>query len=238
MPELLPSPQELPAGAHGIALYASPAEAARQMARFLRGARDLAQPERYSPRTTTSSASTRTPWARSRRRCGRSSTASPVRTPIRPRTGSARRRQPCSLRPPIPRARACVGTRSPATSTGPISDRYLRYEAWFDSLRPFRHRAMCPYDLTRLPLDRATEAFARLASAHTHAVLSDDPNPGVRLLQLLLVPHLDRAPVAQDVYLRRAIDARLIAPRPGTRDVVGLTLRGQQLVRALVGLRL
>jgi hypothetical protein len=51
-------------------------------------------------------------------------------------------------------------------------------------------------------------------------------------LQLLVIPHIPNAPLVQQIAVDRAIAHRLLR-RKGGEEVVGLTLRGEQLVRAL-----
>jgi hypothetical protein len=237
MVELLPDTREIAPGAHAIEFYATPSEAARNMARFLRGADDFHQPaivltadDAQLARYRAAAAEIAPAMAGSFRRIPGLHTYS---------TRDGRRPDPSAMQfaAEHPGGASLCGD----TISSDLNDRnvgeYLAYEAWFDQLRPFPHRALCPYDLTRIPIDRASEALRELTRHHTHAVLSDDPNPGVQLLQLLLVPLLDRPPAPQRVYLDRAIAERLVERR-GRDDVVGLTLRGEQLVRALVGLRL
>jgi len=237
MVELLSDTREIAPGAHAIEFHASPTEAARNMARFLRGADDhhqsaliLTADDAQLARYRAAAAEIAPAMAGSFRRIAGLHTYA---------TADGRRPDPSAMQfaADHPRGASLSGD----TISGDLNRRnleeYLAYEAWFDRLRPFPHRALCPYDLTQLPLDRASEALRELVRHHTHAVLSDDPNPGVQLLQLLLVPLLDRPPEPHRVYLERAIAERLVERR-GRDDVVGLTLRGEQLVRALVGLRL
>lgn len=112
----------------------------------------------------------------------------------------------------------------------------LVYEDWFDSLRPFYHRGLCPYDLNNLPVDQAAEAFTRLAKAHTHAVLSANPDPGAQFLQLLIVPLLENPPKEHLGWLARAVGNGLIDEGRGEAKPVGLTPRGENFARALRGL--
>ncbi|MGA8303508.1 MAG: hypothetical protein WA691_01995 [Thermoplasmata archaeon] len=111
----------------------------------------------------------------------------------------------------------------------------LAYEDWFDGLRPFYHRGLCPYDLTNIPVDRAPEALGRLAKAHTHGVLSRDPDPAVRFLQLLILPHVENPPEEHLGWLAQAVDLGLVNQDRG-EDSAELTPRGQNFARALAGL--
>lgn len=107
----------------------------------------------------------------------------------------------------------------------------LRYEAWFDALRPFPHRAMCPYDLGRMPVELANEVLPGMAARHSHVVLSSDPRPSVQLLQLLVVPSLSDAPPIALHWRSRALDRGLLRPE-GDDRALRLTPRGELLVRA------
>jgi MEDS: MEthanogen/methylotroph, DcmR Sensory domain len=237
MTALASSAADLPGGSHSVALFASPPEAARHVAGFLRGARDLGQPAIV----VTSEEEQLRDYQDAVR-----AVAPEMERVFELVPGPHTRPTPDGFRPSDAITRFAADHPTGASMCGDTIPRYLdrgnlaaylRYEAWLDTLRPYPHRALCPYDLTRIPLERAAEALDRLARTHSHALLSDDPNPGVRLLQLLVVPHLDTAPEDQRVYLRRAMAARLFATR-GTGKRLGLTLRGEQLVRALVGLQL
>jgi hypothetical protein len=226
--------EHLAPGSHAMSLYASADEEDRNLLGFLAGADAFGQASLWL---------TGTPEGDRMRRCraelARRAQNAPTR--IVQLAGSHTRATPQGLRPlddalafaaAHPEGATLVGDTIPTYLTGETLPDYLAYESWFDRLRPFPHRALCPYDLSRVPLGRATEAIVGLALRHSHVVLSDDPRPEVRLLQLLIIPHVPNPPLGQRMALERAIEHRLLRPT-GTPEVVGLTLRGEQLIRAL-----
>jgi hypothetical protein len=226
--------EQVPPGAHAMALYGSSDEGERAVLGFVAGAERFAQPALWLTGMSD---------AERLRRCRAEldQRAPHGERTIVPLRGPQIRETPQGLRPlddalayaaAHPAGATLVGDTIPTYLTGDTLGGYLEYERWFDRLRPFPHRALCPYDLSRLPLLRAPAAIVGLALRHSHLVLSDDPRPAVRLLQLLVIPHLPNAPPVQRVAVDRAIDHRLLR-RTGGEDVVGLTLRGEQLVRAL-----
>lgn len=109
----------------------------------------------------------------------------------------------------------------------------LVYEDWFDTLRPFYHRGLCPYDLNHLPVDRASEAFTSLAKSHSHGVLSSIPDPGAQFLQLLVVPLVENPPAEHLGWLARAVDRGLIEEDHEEEVAPSLTPRGEAFARAL-----
>lgn len=232
MMRLIGAPEELPAGSHSLSLYASPREAADQMASFLKGARELGQPalvltdnDSMMPLYREAVAKTVPELMDSFRRIPGSHTYE---------TPEGRRPVPAALEfaASHPEGASLCGDTIPSILNRNSLASVLAYEDWFDTLRPFYHRGLCPYDLGRIPVERAPEALERLAGAHTHAVLSNDPSPGVRFLQLLVLPHVENPPSEHLGWLAQAVEYGLIQEEPGERSV-GLTPRGADFARAL-----
>jgi hypothetical protein len=235
MMRLVNTPEELPPGSHAISLYASLPEAARNLASFLKGARAQGQSalvlsgddrmmELYrgevlqqAPEMSDSLRRISGPHARP--------TAEGLRTVP----------EAMEFAKGHPEGASLFGDTIPSFLDRRNLTEILAYEDWFDSLRPFLHRGLCPYDLAHIPVDRAPEALARLAGAHSHGVLSDDPRPGVRFLQLLVLPHVENPPEEHLGWLAQAVDFGLMEQdRPG--EAVDLTPRGETFARALMAL--
>jgi hypothetical protein len=235
MMRLVESTEEIPAGSHALALYASSPEAARQMGGFVQGAQDRHQ----SAMVLTASdrmmglyrgeVSGRVPeMLRSVRRIP----GPHVRT-----TADGLRPVPEVLEfaAAHPEGASMCGDTLPGILSRKSLPQILAYESWFDGLRPFQHRGLCPYDLSRLPVDLAPEALSRLARSHTHGVLSSDPNPGVRFLQLMILPHVENPPSEHLGWLARAVDYGLMNEREGGESLE-LTPRGENFADALLRL--
>lgn len=235
MTQLVRRLEDLPTGSHSLSFYGSESEAARNMASFLKGAEEFGQ----EALVLTSSDKMLDLYRGELAKRGPDLATAIRRIPgphIRPTAGGFR---------PVTEVMEFVAAHKVgATVCGDtipsILDRrslpaILDYEDWFDSLRPFEHRGLCPYDLSRLPVDRAPEALRRLVRAHTHAVLSDSPNPGVRFLQLLVLPHVENPPEEHLRSLAHAVDYGLIDQRTNGAPA-DLTPRGKDLARALLGL--
>lgn len=235
MMRLVPSPEELPPGSHSLSFYGSRPEAARNMASFLRGARSRGQPamiftgddemvELYK-----GAVSKQVPemLGAIRRIPGRH--AVPTPDGLRPVA------EVMEFAAAHPEGATMAGDTIPSFLNRRSLPNILVYEDWFDTLRPFYHRGLCPYDLVHLPVDQAPTALARLAQAHTHGVLSDDPNPGVRFLQLLILPHVENPPKEHLGWLAQAVDYGLVE-REEEEEGVQLTPRGENFARALMAL--
>jgi hypothetical protein len=233
--ELVAAPADLPTGSHAISFYANASEAATRVASFLKGAERRGQ----SGLVLTDDDGMATLYRQ----------AIEIEAP---RMADALRRIPGPhLRPtdrgfrPVEEVGAFVAAHPDGVSmcgdTIPrMMDRnqlrpLLAYEHWFDSLRPFPHRGLCPYDVNRFPVDRAAEAFTDLVKSHSHAVLSTAPDPSAQFLQLLLVPLVDNPTEAQRGWLLRATDLGLIEEPREEGRAPGLTPRGEQFARALRG---
>jgi len=235
MTQLVRRHEDLPAGSHSLSLYASPVEAARSIAGFLKGADELGQ----KALVWTSSEKMQDLYrAEVARRAPDLMDA--VRRLPGPHVGST----PAGLRPihevmdfatANPGGVTLCGDTIPTILNRRSLPSILAYEDWFDGLRPFQHRGLCPYDLARFPIDQAPDAFRRLIGAHTHAVLSNDPSPGIRFLQLLVLPHVENPPEENLRWLTHAIDYGLIEQQRGGGPV-DLTPRGRDFARALLAL--
>jgi hypothetical protein len=235
MMRLVSTQEELPPGSHSLSFYGSRPEAARNMASFLKGAHHRGQ------KAIVLSADDQM-LDLYRREVS-------IQVPqmvdaLHKISGPHARPTPEGLRPvpealefasAHPEGASMCGDTIPSLLDRRSLPNILVYEDWFDSLRPFYHRGLCPYDLTHIPVDRAPDTFTRLAQAHTHAVLSSDPNPGVRFLQLLILPHVENPPEEQLGWLAQAVDYGLVN-RDRTEGSVGLTPRGENFARALIAL--
>lgn len=226
------SAADLPPGCHALAFYASPDEAARNMGDFVRGAFYFGQPalvvsnnherlERYRQQLVPD-----TPWL--------AGAFAPIDGPhTRSTADGLRPLEPVmSFAAANPEGATLCGDTIPDYLSEETVEDYLRYESWFDGLRPFSHRALCPYDLARLPVEVAGATLGGLLRNHSHAVLSTDPSPAVQLLQLLVVPYLDPVDPARRGALERALARGLIRPE-ASGDALRLTARGELFVRAL-----
>jgi hypothetical protein len=235
MLRLVATPEELPRGSHSIGFYSSPPEAARHMASFLKGART----ERQKAIVLTADDQMLGLYRDEVSKQVPEMADSFLRIP-----GPHARPTPDGLRP-IPEAlefaaahpegATMCGDTIPSFLDRRTLSNILVYEDWFDSLRPFYHRGLCPYDLTRFPVDRAPEAISQLARAHTHAVLSTDPHPGGRFLQLLVLPHVENPPKEHLGWLAQAIDYGFFEDPRGA-EALALTPRGETFARALMAL--
>lgn len=232
---LVDRPEELPNGSHSLGFYASSSEAARNVAGFVKGAHDRGQ------KALVVTSDDRM-LALYRKELGRRAPA--LVDSVRRIEGPHARPTPDGWRPvpevmrfasAHPEGATMCGDTLPGALDRATLPSILAYESWFDGLRPFQHRGLCPYDISRIPVDRAPEALAKLAGAHTHAVLSDDPSPGVRFLQLLILPHVENPPSEHLGWLAKAVDYGLMNERP-KEEAVELTPQGESFAMALLGL--
>jgi hypothetical protein len=235
MMQLVQTQEELPPGSHSLSFYASRPEAARNMASFLKGARNRGQKaivltaDDQMLQLYRGEVSKEVPEMMDsfHRILGRH--ALPTPDGLRPV------HEAMDFASAHPEGASMCGDTIPSFLDRRSLPNILLYEDWFDSLRPFYHRGLCPYDLAHIPVDRAPEALSRLAKAHTHAVLSNDPNPGIRFLQLLILPHVENPPKEHLGWLARAVDYGLFN-RDRTEESVELTPRGENFARALMAL--
>jgi hypothetical protein len=232
---LVPTPEELPPGSHSLGFYASASEAARNMASFLRGAQiqgqraivltaddrmlQLYRDEISKVVPEMADALTRISGPH----------AVPTAAGLRPVS------EAMDFASAHPEGASLCGDTIPSFLNRRSLLEVLAYEDWFDGLRPFYHRGLCPYDLTNIPVERAPEALGRLAKAHSHGVLSRDPDPAVRFLQLLILPHVENPPVEHLGWLAQAVDLGLVSQDRG-EETAELTPRGENFARALAGL--
>lgn len=235
MMRLVPTAEELPPGSHSLGFYASRPEAARNMASFLKGARTQRQPAIVLTSNDQMLELYRREVAATAPEMLDSFTRIPGRHAVP--TPAGLRPVPAALdfASAHPEGASLCGDTIPSFLDRRSLLEVLAYEDWFDGLRPFYHRGLCPYDLGRIPVDRASEALGRLAKAHTHGVLSRDPNPGVRFLQLLILPHVENPPRAHLGWLAQAIEYGLVSQDRGG-DSADLTPRGENFARALMAL--
>lgn len=236
MLEYVANEAELPVGSHSLSFYATRTEAARNMASFLRGARNQHQ----SAIVLTSDDEMLSLYRDAVEKEVPQMLGALHRIP-----GPHIRETSDGLRPvdevfqfaaAHPEGASMCGDTIPSILNRRTLPNVLVYEDWFDTLRPFYHRGLCPYDLNNLPVDRAPDALGRLARAHTHVVLSDDPHPGSQFLQLLILPAVDNPPESHLGWLARAVDRGLIEEGEDEGKVAELTPRGEVFARALGGL--
>jgi hypothetical protein len=235
MMRLVPSPEELPVGSHALAFYGTAPEAAHHMASFVKGARNLNQSAIVLSSDDRMLGLYREELAQ---------VAPELTDSLRRIRGPHARPTPDGLRPveevvvfarAHPEGATMSGDTIPSFLNRQSLDSILAYEEWFDSLRPFLHRGLCPYDLAHIPIDRVPEAIGRLATAHSHGVLSQDPHPGIRFLQLLVLPHVENPPPEHLGWLAQAVDYGLIDHEEDDESAE-LTPRGETFARALMAL--
>ncbi len=236
MLQLVPTTEAIPAGGHALSFYASRPEVAHQMAGFLRGAQERDQDALVLTADDGMLALYRDAVEREvpemlaalHRIPGPHVQPTPDGWRPLPEVGAFASAHPDGA--------SMCGDTLPSLISRRTIEPLLAYEDWFDDLRPFPHRGLCPYDLTIFPVDRVPEMFTRLGEAHSHLVLSDDPAPAAQFLQLLVLPLLENPPEEQLGWLVRAADNGLVDDRRPEGEAAGLTPRGEQFARALRGL--
>jgi len=235
MMRLVPSQEELPSGSHSLSFYASPPEAARNMASFVRGARSRGQKALVLTDNDRMAELYRREISKE---------VPELSDAVRRISGPHARPSDQGLKlvedatefaAAHPEGATMCGDTIPSFLDRRTLPNILVYEDWFDSLRPFYHRGLCPYDLAHLPVDQVPRTFARLAHAHTHAVLSSDPNPGVRFLQLLILPYVENPPKENLGWLAQAVEYGLV-DQERDAEAVDLTPRGENFARALMAM--
>jgi hypothetical protein len=230
------SAEDLPPGSHSIELYASRPEAARHMASFLKGAKDRHQAAAIFSgddemiRLYREALTERAPEMVSALRRIQRAHVRPTAEGLRPIDEVG------AFASAHPEGATMCGDTIPSLLNRRTLSSVLAYEDWFDTLRPFYHRGLCPYDLGSFPVAQAPDAFASLAQAHTHVVLSTDPQPASQFLQLLVMPYVENPPEEHLGWLARAVDEGLIQERPDGESGMDLTPRGEVFARALRGL--
>jgi hypothetical protein len=235
MMQLVPTQEELPPGSHSLSFYASRPEAARNMASFLKGAQSRGQKARIITADDGMLDLYRREVAKQVPEMADSFLR--ISGPHVMSTPEGLRVVPEAMEfaAAHPEGATMCGDTIPSILDRRNLPNILVYEDWFDSLRPFYHRGLCPYDLAHLPVDQAPNALEHLAKAHTHAVLSSDPNPGVRFLQLLILPHVENPPKENLGWLAQAVDYGLLN-QDRNEESVELTPRGENFARALMAL--
>ncbi len=110
-------------------------------------------------------------------------------------------------------------------------DQHLEYERWFQDQPRDRSRFLCPYDLRRLPPERAPHALRELGEHHTHVAISRDPHPVVQMLQLFLFRRAKELPPALVPTFADAVRRNAIRVDPGTGEF-SLTPAGEAAVQS------
>jgi hypothetical protein len=230
MATLLRNLQELPLGSHAVSFHTSDEEEARNAFSFLAGA-PPGQTEKLWTRDQKSAEYYRQ-WATEHAPEHVGCIAILPKEQVEERDGVLR---------PIPEVMEFVQQHTEGISA--MADTlshywspetvpaHLEYEAWFDQQPRESSRFLCPYDLRRVPPERAIDAMRELGAHHSHATLSTDSDPAVRLIQLFLFPHVASVPPE----LRDTLDWARTSGFVHTQDSAGtlfLTLEGAQLVRA------
>ncbi len=230
MPTIVARLTELPVGAHCLGIHVGEAEGAAQAADFVAGAPDR-QPASF--------------WVSDERRqqeyretMGRVSPQQVGCVAVLPSEQVA----PVAgvLRPVDEISRFVAGHPEGVTAGADTIDRhwtaatipdYLEYEEWFESQRGDRSRFLCPYDLRRIPPEAAPELLRGLGSHHSHVVLSENPEPAVRLLELFIFGRPDALPPALEPTLAWA-RARGYLGAGRAEEEFSLTPEGERLIRA------
>jgi hypothetical protein len=106
---------------------------------------------------------------------------------------------------------------------------HVEYESWFQGQPRAKSRFICPYDLRRVPPQMAPKVLRELGAQHSHAVLSDSPEPAVRLLQLFAFgTPAEIPPQLLDTY-RWAMEQDLILASDPIEEM-SLTSKGERVV--------
>jgi hypothetical protein len=195
MPTQVATPFDLPIGGHGLSLHASREEAAEHAVDFLAGA-PSGQPAVY----WVGDASL-VPYYDEKLAAKAPAQVGCVRALDHEQVDSVDGR----LRP-TPEVVAYLREHGEGTTAGADTlslywtpetmPEHLEYEAWFDEQPRDASRFLCPYDLRRVPAEKAPEILRELGRHHSHVVLSDAPEPAVRLLQLFVFATPAELPVA------------------------------------------
>jgi len=108
---------------------------------------------------------------------------------------------------------------------------YLEYEAWFDAQERSRSRFLCPYDLRRIPPERAPLAMRALARHHSHLALSQSPELAPQLLQVFLFEDLRALPPTPKETFDWALSRGFVEMPPGAAEP-RLTWAGIEFIRS------
>jgi hypothetical protein len=185
MPEVLGDLAHLPPGSHAIALYATREEAADQAVDFLSGS-----PEGQATSFWVGSPSL-VPFYTERLEARAPEQVGCVHFLPHEQVQASDGR----LRP-VEEVLEFVGSHPEGVTGGADTitqywgpgnvSEHLEYEAWFEAQPRTGSRFLCPYDIRRVPPERAEQILRELGQHHSHAVLSRSHAPAVRLLQLFL----------------------------------------------------
>ncbi len=229
-PKVVESARDVPSGAHALSLYATRREAAEHAADFLRGtpkgqAARLWVPDEVSAAFYSEAAGNRAP-----EHVGCVAILSTEQ--IAEQAGRLR---------PVEEIRSFLASHPEGVSAGADTisfywtpatvPAHLEYEAWFEDQPRSRSRFICPYDLRSLDPADASHVVRALAAHHSHVVLSEASEPGVRLLQLFVFPSARDLPDALDSALGWAVKRGYVELRSTTRELE-LTPAGDEVVRA------
>jgi hypothetical protein len=107
---------------------------------------------------------------------------------------------------------------------------HLEYERWVNGQPRDASRLLCPYDLRRVPAERAVEAMRALGATHSHVVLSDAGDREAQMLQLFLFESIEHLPRSLEEGYHAAVREGLIRIDPASRSL-DLTPEGVAAVR-------
>jgi hypothetical protein len=107
---------------------------------------------------------------------------------------------------------------------------HLEYERWVNEQPREASRLLCPYDLRRVPPERASEAMRALGASHSHVVLSDTDDREAQVLQLFLFESIEHLPRSLEEGYRAAVREGLVGIEPLRRSL-DLTPEGVRAVR-------
>jgi hypothetical protein len=230
MPQAVTEASRLPLGSHSLSLHADSEEAAEQAASFLAGTPE-GQPASY--------------WVGDETLLPHYHEILEVRAPgqveaVHPLEGPQVQPEGPVLRP-IPEVTQFVGSHPEGVTGGgdTISQywtpqtipAYLEYEAWFDAQPREHSRFICPYNLRRVPPGEAPKILRELGAHHSHVVLSQSSEMGVRLLQLFVFGAGSEVPPAIRPDLDWAVESGLVARAVDSGELT-LTASGDAVIAA------
>ena len=229
MPEVLADPQELPRGGHLLSFHATPEEGSRHAARFLAGTPPgqaasywvVDEPTRRSYReASVQQAPDHVGCIAILPHCQ----AAPSDGVLRPA------KEVQDFLRDHPEGVTAAGETITHYWTPETIPQHLEYEAWFQDQDRERSRFMCPYDLREIPRDLAPRVLRELGAHHTHVVLADSQEPGVRLLELFVFPKVRDIPSVLDGALGWALKRDLVEVDPSSNEL-SLTPAGDAVIR-------
>jgi hypothetical protein len=107
---------------------------------------------------------------------------------------------------------------------------HLEYETWFHAQGRDDSRFLCPYDLREIPPDLAPMVLRSLGAHHSHVMLTVSDEPGVRLLELFVFPHVEEIPEPLDATLGWAIKKGFVRLLESARELE-LSPEGDEVIR-------